>query len=245
MTAVRHVELPLITGPVYLLAEPQAGLAKKVYEIEPEPSPEYLFDHTPFTSLKEQSPLLFRVTEQGGLLELMRQNPQQLTGLLLTSPGEQGHLLQHLRALLEVGFDKQRKAIMRYYDPVVASYFWPATPPKELPRWMGPISQMFWFGGTWADKAEFGMSWHEMRLQDPPIEVAKPHRFILDDIQQQALIRQNIERFAFDWLQTHPVEPFAQLLHRIEAGLAAGYNHQNTLTDWLNQQAGPRMEYQG
>ncbi|MEH6501182.1 MAG: DUF4123 domain-containing protein [Pseudoalteromonas distincta] len=243
MTFTRHSELPLIPGPVYLLAELHPGLMELIYQNEPDPSPEYLFDHTPFSSLREQGPLLLSLSAQGGLLESLRQDPKKVQGLLLASHSPTEELLRHLRSILEVGFDQQRRAIMRYYDPFVASYFWPAISETELNRWMGPANEMYWFGGSWKDMVEQTMAWHALQPRQRSALTHRQSQFILSESQQQALVRQSLEQFAFNWLQRHPAEPFDQLFDRIQTGLAAGQDTESALSDWLMEDMSPRMEH--
>ncbi|AQZ93484.1 DUF4123 domain-containing protein [Halopseudomonas phragmitis] len=245
MSLIRHSELPLIAGPLYWLAEPQEGLMESVYQHEPDPSPEYLFDQTPWSRLREQGPLLFRLSERGGLLAALREDPGRLNGILLIGSSSPDEVLSHLRALLHVDFGQQRKAIMRYYDPVVASYLWPAVSSEELPRWMGPLRQIFWFGGTWADRAEQSLSWHEVLQVSAKETSAGLPVFNLSESQQTALARQGVERFAFDWLNNHSAEPFARLIRRIEQGLAVGHDEQDTLSAWLEDPASQLMEHHG
>ena len=245
MMLTQHAELPSFTEATYWLAEPQPELLEMVYQHEAEPDPYYLFARTPLAGLQEQGPVLISLSAHSSLLGYLREAPARFQGLLLITPAEPRVLLSHLQTLLEVGFDSQRKALLRYYDPVVASYFWPSIEADEAATWMSSIQQIFWYGGTWAAKAEGKLQWHE--LTQPQTTEASVHtrRRVLSTKQQQALINQNIEQFAFDWLQVNPSVPFPEVMARIHAGIAAGHDERTSLTAWLDNRNKYKMEQQG
>ncbi|PMZ30080.1 hypothetical protein C1X25_38370, partial [Pseudomonas sp. GW247-3R2A] len=71
-------------------------------------------------------------------------------------------LLEHLRRMLTVTFGLHHRALLSYYNPHTASYFFDACDALELSRWLGPISQLRWFGGTWADRAIGSQGWQQL-----------------------------------------------------------------------------------
>ena len=115
--------------------------------MEPDPDPIKLFEGTAFTPQASQSPILFSASPQGGLLEFLAANPQQFDGLLVTTDASKDELLGHLQCLLEGRFQQHRKALLRYYDPRVASYLLPSCTTDMLPL-VGPVNAFSWFGGT-------------------------------------------------------------------------------------------------
>jgi hypothetical protein len=70
-------------------------------------------------------------------------------GLLLMSDASASTLLAHLRRMLTVSFGLHHRTLLSFYNPQTASYFFDACDARELSRWLGPISQLRWFGGTW------------------------------------------------------------------------------------------------
>ncbi len=59
--------------------------------------------------------------------------------------------------------------MLSYFNPNTASYFFDACDAEELSRWLGPISQLRWFGGTWADRALGCQGWQQ--LLNPGLDV--------------------------------------------------------------------------
>lgn len=241
----QRAELPSFAETTYWLAEPQPGLLEMVYRHEAEPDPQYLFAQTPLAGLQEHGPVLISLAAQSSLLGYLRNAPARFQGLLLITPAERSVVLAHLQTLLEVGFDSQRRALLRYYDPLVASYFWPSIEADETATWMGSIQQIFWYGGTWANKAERKLQWYELTQPQQAKPSIHTGHHVLSAKQQQALINQSIEQFAFDWLQVNPPVPFPELMGQIHAGITAGYEDKTSLTAWLDDQNRYKMERQG
>lgn len=240
-----HTDLPSLTEPTYWLGEPQPGLLEMVYQHEANPDPSFLFAQTSLAELQEHGPLLVSLSPQSGVLRLLKDAPDRFKGILLTTSVERSFLLAHLQVLLDISFASQRRAIFRYYDPVVASYFWPTIGVDEAAIWMGPIHQIFWYGGTWADKAEGKLQWHELTKPRSAKPAAHAGRYVLGAEQQQALINQSVEQFAFNWLRLNSPVPFPQLIRQIHAGIAAGHEDEASLTAWLDNQNRYGMERQG
>lgn len=241
----QHAELPSLAETTYWITDPQPGLLEIVYQHEIEPDPSFLFARTPLAELRNHGPILVRLSAQSSLLRFLKEAPDRFKGLLITTQADRSILLEHLQALLQVKFDLQRRALLRYYDPVVASYFWPSIEADETATWMGPIQKIVWYGGTWANKVERKLRWYELEQPHPANASIHTGCYVLSTKQQQALVNQNIEQFAFDWLRLNSPVPFSELMGQIHAGMAAGHEDQASLTAWLDNQNRYRMERQG
>ena len=112
-----------------------------------------LFEGTEFHPLRERGPVLVDLRECPALAELCQRAPHIWSGLLLVSEASPSQLLEHLRRMLAVTLGLHHRALLSYYNPHTASYFFDACDAQELSRWLGPIDQLRWFGGTWADRA--------------------------------------------------------------------------------------------
>ena len=237
MTYHRTEKLPVVQGDIYWLAEPQKGLLEGLYQMEPDPDPIRVFEGTAFAPQASQSPILFSASPQGGLLEFLAANPQQFDGLLVTTDASKDELLGHLQCLLEGRFQQHRKALLRYYDPRVASYLLPSCTTDMLPRWLGPVNAFSWFGGTWADEVEGNLNWHSLSWSDSPRSRQQHTSLTLTEEQVHRMVDQGLERFAWDWLRNKPGKKMGQVMEWITAGIAAGHDEHGSLTAWLNSQA--------
>lgn len=235
MTYQRTDVLPNMAGTIYWLAEPQKGLLEALYQVEPDPDPVSLFEGTSFSEQASQSPYLFSITAKGELVSSLMKEPQLFRGLLMTTVAPKPVLVSHLQSLLEVRFQQQRKALLRYYDPRVASYLLPSCTDCMLPRWLGPINTLAWFGGTWVDEFEGTLSWHSMNQRNNT-EYDSSQPLVLSDEQLQRLVDQGLERFAYRWLNSHPGHDMVRILEKIRVGMAAGHREEGALTGWLDDQ---------
>ena len=195
-----------------------------------------LFDDTAFSPQASQSPLLFTLAPGGRLITSLRDAPSALTGLLITTQAPRAQLLQQLRSLLEARFLQRRKALLRYYDPRVASYLLPTCNESLQPRWLGPINEIAWYGGTWADEFADGKQWHLLRQVQQPDANVSAMPLALNDAQLQRLVDQGYEHFAWRWLADHTGYAMAQTLDWIRTGIAAGHTDHNSLNAWLDSQ---------
>jgi hypothetical protein len=121
-----------------------------------------LFDGTEWHALREHGPLLIDLRTCPALADACQHDAQQWRGLLLTSEASCATLLAHLRRMLTVSFGLHHRALLSFYNPQTASYFFDACDAAELSRWLGPISQLRWFGGTWADRAIGSQGWQQL-----------------------------------------------------------------------------------
>lgn len=221
-------------GDIYWLAEPQKGLLETLYQLEPDPDPVRLFEGTHFSAQASQSPLLLTISPSGGLVEFLSANPQQLGGLLVTTDASRADLLSHLRSLLEVRFQQHRKALLRYYDPRVASYLLPGCTESMLPRWLGPVNAFVWFGGTWVDESDNHLSWQSLSWKGDRKSKQQHQPLALNEGQLQRMVDQGLERFAWEWLRSNPGNGMSQVMEWIRSGIAAGHDEHGSLIAWLD-----------
>ena len=101
-----------------------AAQLKTLYSLATHPDTQKLVrQHLKLNSFAEQSPLLVRLNNQPTLTQAIEQTPLEWPGLLIESACDTPSVLAHLRQILFVKFDQQRKGILRYSNPTVASYF--------------------------------------------------------------------------------------------------------------------------
>ncbi|MGK9049733.1 DUF4123 domain-containing protein [Stutzerimonas chloritidismutans] len=223
--------LPNLSTPLYMLLELDEPLLQRIYQLEPDPSPEALFADTELDAHIEQGPWLTQVTPDSPLLSAYRQAPEQWPGVLLSSGRPVDELLAHLRAMLVVQFEGERKGILRYYDPQVASYLFAAT--EAVITWLGPIEQLFWHGATWADRSEHISHWRSLRSESTNHGAPPKGKLILDRMQIAALERQQLEAFAYERWQEHSQAEFNQILGYLQQGLASGFDDEKGLGAYL------------
>jgi len=186
----------------WFLLERTEHLLPNLYRQVALPELTRLFDSTPLAPYDEQSPLLVK-DDASKLFAAIQQAPEQWPGLMLHSEHSTTAVLAHLRQILFVNFDQNRKGVLRYSNPTTASYFFPACTAVELKFWLGPLTHLSWYGGSWPDKSTAEMKWHALEnpaaneWQAPPIA----HQSALSSGQQQALERQQREHSVY--LQSH------------------------------------------
>ncbi|WP_223486549.1 DUF4123 domain-containing protein [Pseudomonas sp. A-RE-19] len=218
-----------------LLERPSAQL-KTLYSLTTHPDTQMLFAGTQLSSFAEQSPLLVRLNNQPTLNQAIEQTPLEWSGLLIESTCDTPSVLAHLRQILFVKFDQQRKGILRYSNPAVASYFFVACTAQDLSLWLGPITRLRWFGATWAAKAAGETGWNQLNnphATDWTIE--RTHKVLsLSVTQEDALIRQRTEQFLYDWWQQHPGRSFVHANELMEEALTQGIDNSDAISDFLN-----------
>lgn len=190
-----------------------------------------LFENTELHGLREHGPLLVDLRHSPALASLCHLDPRSWPGLLLVSPSPAAQLLAHLRRMLTVTLGLHHKALLSYYNPHIASYFFDGCDPQELSCWLGPISLLRWFGGTWADRAIGSQGWQQ--LSNPGLPVAaleKEHG--LSDRQQDQLQRCLLERHAWQWCRSTGCN-YQRLWGDVQQGLTLGFTERALLDDWL------------
>jgi hypothetical protein len=103
-----------------------------------------LFGSTELALYSEFSPLLVKDNHQGSLLQAMKHAPDNWPGLIIESEHSREALLEHLRHILIVRFEPTRKGMLRYWNPGVASHFFPACTDENRNLWLGPICRLSW-----------------------------------------------------------------------------------------------------
>lgn len=191
----------------------------------------WLFDETEFQSARDLGPLLVRLQGCPALSALCLRDPQTWRGLLLQSPAPVDELLVHLRRMLTVSFGINHRALLGYYNRQTASYFFDACDARELSRWLGPIQQLQWFGGTWADRAIGSEGWQHLRnprLAVAPLGIEES----LSRRQRERLQSCLLEQHAYRWSQSMKVD-YPQVWRHARQGLTLGFTDRSVLDDWL------------
>ncbi|MGE8187575.1 DUF4123 domain-containing protein [Pseudomonas sp. NPDC086278] len=220
----------------WMLLERPAAQLKTLYNMTTHPDTQRLFAGTSLNGCAEHSPLLVRLDHQPTLTQAIEQTPTQWPGLLIESACDTPSVLAHLRQILFVKFDLQRKGVLRYSNPTVASYFFGACTAQDLSLWLGPITHLRWFGATWATQATGENGWQQ--LDNPHAtgwSLERTHReMVLSAAQEQALMRQRNEQFLYQWWQQHPQHSFVQANQLMAQALAQGIDDSDAMSAFLS-----------
>lgn len=190
-----------------------------------------LFEGTEWHALREQGPVLINLLTCPMLADACQRDAQHWRGLLMISEAPPSVLLAHLRRMLTVSFDLHHRALLSYYNPQTASYFFDACDAVQLSRWMGPIRQMRWFGGTWADRAAGSQGWQMLLnpgLAVSPLGVEET----LSPRQRERLQTCLLEQHAWHWSRCTATD-YARLWSHLQEGLALGFSERPVLDGWL------------
>ncbi|OEC50117.1 DUF4123 domain-containing protein [Pseudomonas sp. ENNP23] len=218
-----------------LLLEFTDELPKRLYQHAEAPAVQRLFGATELAAYAEHSPLLVNVQSCPDVYGAFHQAPEQWPGLQLTTSHTAADLLQHLRRMLFVRFEGQRRGVLRYYSPRTASYFFPACAEERM-HWLGPIQQLDWYGATWAEEADQVRRLYSLgnpaaaHWQQPPAGQA----YILGPEHLQALQHQQAQRFLYHWWQQYPGVDYAHACVWIEEGRQLGFSSADGVTAFLN-----------
>lgn len=191
----------------------------------------WLFEGTELHALRERGPALVELRGCPVLGERCHREPHTCQGLLLTSEAPAAQLLEHLRRMLTVTLGLHHRALLSYYNPHCASYFFDACDADELSRWLGPIRQLRWFGGTWADRAIGSQGWQQLLnpgLAVSPLaveETLSPH-------QREKLQTCLLEQHAWHWSRSTGTD-YNRLWSHLQEGLALGFSERPVLDGWL------------
>ncbi|WP_273822259.1 MULTISPECIES: DUF4123 domain-containing protein [Pseudomonas] len=214
------LDIPTAPGLVAALRERYAH-----YESYP------LFEGTPFHGVRDWGPRLLRLAADCPLATLSQARPTAWGGLFLRSRVPVPVLLAHLRQMLVVRFDGERQGVVSYYNPQTASYFFDGADSRELSRWLGPISLLYWYGGTWADKAAGCLGWQQLinpQLEGAALGAGEP----LSAAQQRRLQVCLLERHAYQWSRASGHD-YARTWGHLQEGVAQGFRDSASLDDWL------------
>lgn len=191
----------------------------------------WLFEGTELHGLREQGPVLVDLDNCPVLAERCRQQAHIWRGLLLCSDASTPRVLAHLRRMLTVSVGLHHRALLSYYSPYTASYFFDACDALELSRWLGPVRQLHWFGGTWADRASGCEGWQQLSnpgLATSPLAVQES----LSQRQLDKLQACLLEQHAWQWSETTGTD-YERLWSHLQEGLALGFSERPVLDEWL------------
>lgn len=191
----------------------------------------WLFEGTEWHGLRENSPVLVDLRPCPVLAEECLRDRERWRGLLLFSEASTLALLAHLRRMLTVSVGLHHRALLSFYSPYTASYFFDACDAGELSRWLGPISQMRWFGGTWADRAVGSQCWQQLfnpGLDVDPLAIEEN----LSQGQREKLQTCLLEQHVWQWSRSTGAE-YARLWSWLQEGLALGFSERPVLDGWL------------
>ncbi|MHC8365044.1 DUF4123 domain-containing protein [Pseudomonas sp. ZT5P21] len=191
----------------------------------------WLFEDTELHALRKDGPVLIDLRNCPALAESCYSETQVWRGLLVVSEASSSPLLEHLRRMLFVTFGLHHRALLSYYNPNTASYFFDACDALELSRWLGPISQLHWFGGTWADRAIGSQGWQQLlnpELVVSPLAVEES----LSPRQREKLQTCLLEQHAWHWSQSSGTD-YQRLWAHVQEGLALGFSERPVLDGWL------------
>ena len=190
-----------------------------------------LFDGTEFQPVSEQGPWLIDLRDCPALSALCHTDPMTWQGLLLGSEVSAQTLREHLQRMLTVSIGLNHRALLNFYNRQTASYFFDACDARELSRWLGPILQVRWFGGTWADRGIGCEGWQQLR--NPRLTVASLEiEEALSQRQRERLQTCLLEQHIWRWSQSMRVA-YAQLWLHAQQGMALGFTERAVLDGWL------------
>lgn len=190
-----------------------------------------LFDGTEFQPVSEQGPLLIDLRDCPTLSALCHADPQTWSGLLLGSQASTAPLRLHLQRMLTVSVGLNHRALLNYYNGQTASYFFDACDAHQLSRWLGPISWLRWYGGTWADRASGSQGWQQLRnpgLAVEPLQIEQG----LTRHQRERLHRCLLEQHVWRWSQATGTD-YRSMSAYFEQGTSLGFSERAVLDDWL------------
>lgn len=225
----------------YLLAEPQKEIIKKAYSGKfTQPQISYLFDDTEMPELKEAGPVLLcdNNTDEQTLKQLLQQN----SGLYITSSYSKQDILTQLRHNLFVYFKPDQIGIFRYYDPYIASYFFPGLSEQETADWLGPIQSIQWYNTNWRDKVTQPDRWQSHANPAAKNWQLNPERLktkpVLTNNQNLALQDMQQEKFAYHWQQDSSKNPnqidIDRVIHWVKQGLRDSFTSEHALNQYLS-----------
>ncbi|WP_347903513.1 DUF4123 domain-containing protein [Pseudomonas purpurea] len=224
---------------ISVLLERTDDLLEKIYRHLEDPNLSLLFDTTELALYADQSPLWLETPTHSAFLEAIRNEPVNWPGLIIESEADAQTLLTHLRHILLVRFGQGRKGVLRYSHPTTASYLFPVDDVQAGPTWMGPISCLTWYGGTWSDLALGGQRWisidNPKALQWKAVENMTPVH--LSAPYEQALQRQQKEHFLYQWWEKHDTTPYPQAEKYLQDGMSSGFAQAAELNEYLSLRA--------
>lgn len=226
------VQAPDVTPQWLLLDVPgEPGAAEALGEQFAQVRQFWLFNHCEWQPLREHGPVLIDLKGHSALTERCQREPHLWSGLWLASDASPSQLLEHLQRMLTVTVGLHHRALLSYYNPQTASYFFDACDARELSRWLGPIRQIRWFGGTWADRAIGCQGWQQLfnpGLAVEPLGIEEA----LSARQRDSLQTCLLEQHAWRWSQSTGSD-YTDLWSQLLEGLALGFSERPVLDGWL------------
>lgn len=217
----------------WMLLERTALLLPQLYRQVGAPELSILFDTTELAPYVKQSPILVTVDEQSGLLNTARQAPEDWPGLIVQSEDSTAVVLAHLRQILLVRFEGKRRGVLRYSNPVTASYFFPACQAEQLRFWLGPIHHLSWYGGTWGDHASGHVRWQDLKNPDADNWQAAACEPMLQANQQHALRTQLQDHFLYQWWLKQDGLCYSRCRQWLDEGALHGFTRADSLECYL------------
>ncbi len=226
---------------LYILAEPQEPILKEVFSGKwQKPQIDYLFTDVDTALPKELSPLL--IQDNSASKQQLQKLLEKYSGLLITTNYPKEQLLAQLRHNLIVYFKPDQIGIFRYYDPYIASYFFPSLSEQEALSWLGPIASLEWFNTDWRNKVNQPDQWQEKhnpqvnnwqvdvnRLNTKPV-LTKNQLLALQDMQE--------EKYAYKWQQNTRLNvaeiDIDKAIYWVKQGIKDGFTGKRSLNEYLS-----------
>lgn len=217
----------------WVLLERKDSLLPRIFQQIAAPELALLFGTTELAAYVHQSPILVTCTDHSSLLDTVQKTPEDWPGLLIESDCSTAVLLAHLRQILFIRFDGNRRGVLRYSSPTTASYFFAACTASSLSQWLGPISRLSWYGGTWTDQALQKSHWQACENRETKGWEPHVHEPLLDSDQQRALGVQSQDHFLYLWWRKRPDISYPQAQQWLHEGLDHGFVKPESMQRYL------------
>lgn len=230
----------------YIVVEQQTNTLSKLFSGQfKQPRVEYLFDNTEFAACKAKSPLF--VQDAYTDLATLHSFLQKQSGILISSNYPTQDLLKHLQHILIVYASHEQKALFRYYDPYIASYFFNSLQKEEINDWMGPIERIEWFNVSWRDRANEPDKWQQFVNQELTNKSWQVNEEVLSSTlmlkphHHKALEEMQLEKYAYNW-QTNVQKNtqninIDQTIKWTKEGINDGFDEPDVLSQYLQIRA--------
>ena len=217
----------------WMLLERKDSALPRIFQQIAAPELALLFDNTELVACRDQSPILVKCDHGSALLENVQNTPEDWPGLLIKSDYSTAIVLAHLRQILFVRFDGNRRGVLRYCSPTTASYFFAACTAGSLSHWLGPISRLSWYGGTWSDQALQQSRWQVCENLETNHWEPRVRELSLDSDQQRALGVQSQDHFLYLWWRERPNTPYELARQWLHEGLGYGFVKPDSMQRYL------------
>lgn len=224
----------------YMLAEPQQSVLKEVFSgTYQKPQIDYLFADIDTVLPKDLSPLL--IQDNSASKQQLQKTLEKHSGLLITTSHPKEKLLAQLRHILIVYFKSDQTGVFRYYDPYIASYFFPSLNEQETVNWLGPIATIEWFNTDWRNKVKQPDQWqqkHNLQVNQWQADTNKLNtKPVLTNNQMLALQDMQEEKYAYHWQQDPQLNSthinIDTTIYWVKQGLKEGFTQKQSLNRYL------------